>query len=41
VRHQFIPDTIWIADRDGLVPLHRREDPHEWLRRASAFASPP
>jgi len=26
-RHRFISDTIWITDRDGLVPLHRREDP--------------
>jgi len=38
-RHRFIPDTIWIADGAGLVPLHRCEDPHEWLQRAYASAA--
>ncbi|MBV9163610.1 MAG: methyltransferase domain-containing protein [Pseudonocardiales bacterium] len=33
-RHRFIPDTIWITDGAGLVPLHRSEDPQEWMRRA-------
>jgi protein-L-isoaspartate O-methyltransferase len=33
-RHRFIPDTIWVTDGAGLVPLHRCEDPQEWLRRA-------
>jgi methyltransferase of ATP-grasp peptide maturase system len=33
-RHRFIPDTIWVTDGAGLVPLHRTEDPQEWLRRA-------
>jgi protein-L-isoaspartate(D-aspartate) O-methyltransferase len=38
-RHRFIPDTIWLTDHDGLVPLHRREDPQEWMRRAYASAA--
>lgn len=38
-RHRFIPDTIWITDSAGLVPLHRRDDPHEWLRRVYAPAA--
>lgn len=33
-RHQFIPDTIWITRDAELVPLHRAEDPQEWMRRA-------
>jgi len=33
-RHRFIPDTIWVTDSAGLMPLHRTEDPQEWLRRA-------
>lgn len=38
-RHRFIPDTIWITDGTGLVPLHRREDPQEWIQRAYAPAA--
>jgi protein-L-isoaspartate O-methyltransferase len=38
-RHRFIPDTIWVTNRDGLVPLHRRDDPPEWMRRAYASAA--
>ncbi len=33
-RHRFIPDTIWVTDGAGLVPLHRAENPREWMRRA-------
>ncbi|MGH3799977.1 MAG: hypothetical protein ACRDTD_07580, partial [Pseudonocardiaceae bacterium] len=33
-RHRFIPDTIWVTDGAGLVPLHRTENQQEWLRRA-------
>jgi len=33
-RHQFIPDTIWVNDGAGLVPLHRCADPQEWMQRA-------
>jgi methyltransferase of ATP-grasp peptide maturase system len=33
-RHVFIPDTIWRNDDQGLVPLHRAEDPQAWLERA-------
>jgi protein-L-isoaspartate(D-aspartate) O-methyltransferase len=33
-RHRFIPDTIWVNDGAGLMPLHRTEDPQEWLQRA-------
>jgi protein-L-isoaspartate O-methyltransferase len=33
-REVFIPDVLWRRDRDGLVRLHRAEDPEEWLRRA-------
>ncbi|MPZ66812.1 MAG: methyltransferase domain-containing protein [Pseudonocardiaceae bacterium] len=33
-RQVFIPDTIWRNDGDGLVPLHRTEDPQAWMQRA-------
>ncbi|MGH3795502.1 MAG: methyltransferase domain-containing protein [Pseudonocardiaceae bacterium] len=33
-RHRFIPDTIWVDDRAGLVPLRRAADPLEWMRHA-------
>ncbi len=33
-RHRFIPETIWVTDGAGLVPLHRAEDPQEWMQRA-------
>ncbi|MGH3936347.1 MAG: rRNA adenine N-6-methyltransferase family protein [Pseudonocardiaceae bacterium] len=33
-RHRFIPETIWITDGAGLVPLRRAEDPQEWMQRA-------
>jgi protein-L-isoaspartate(D-aspartate) O-methyltransferase len=39
LRHRFIPDTIWIPDGAGLVPLDRHRDPHEWLQRAYAPAA--
>jgi protein-L-isoaspartate O-methyltransferase len=39
LRHRFIPDTIWITDGAGLVPLDRHRDPHEWLQRAYAPAA--
>jgi methyltransferase of ATP-grasp peptide maturase system len=32
-RHRFIPDTIWVEDGAGLVPLHRAQDPQGWLQR--------
>ncbi|MGH3822853.1 MAG: methyltransferase domain-containing protein [Pseudonocardiaceae bacterium] len=33
-REVFIPEVIWrYNDDDDLVPLHRAEDPQEWLRR--------
>jgi protein-L-isoaspartate(D-aspartate) O-methyltransferase len=38
-RHRFIPDTIWLTDHDGLAPLHRRENPQEWMQRAYASAA--
>jgi protein-L-isoaspartate(D-aspartate) O-methyltransferase len=38
-RHRFIPDMIWVTDRNGLGPLHRREDPPEWMWRAYASAA--
>jgi protein-L-isoaspartate O-methyltransferase len=34
LRHRFIPETMWVTDGAGLVPLRRREDPQEWMRRA-------
>ncbi|MGH3923601.1 MAG: hypothetical protein ACRDTT_12165 [Pseudonocardiaceae bacterium] len=33
-RHQYLPDTIWVTDGAGLVPLRRSREPQEWLRRA-------
>ncbi|MGH3804273.1 MAG: rRNA adenine N-6-methyltransferase family protein, partial [Pseudonocardiaceae bacterium] len=33
-RHGFIPQTIWVTDGAGLVPLHRAENPQEWMQRA-------
>lgn len=36
-RHKFIPDTIWREDGDGpqyLTPVHRGDNPQEWLDRA-------
>lgn len=33
-RHGFIPETIWVTDSAGLVPLHRAEDPQGWIQRA-------
>jgi methyltransferase of ATP-grasp peptide maturase system len=33
-RHRFIPETTWIKDGAGLVPLRRAEDPGEWMHRA-------
>jgi protein-L-isoaspartate O-methyltransferase len=33
-REVFIPEVIWRSDGDGLVALHRAEDPQEWLSRA-------
>ncbi len=38
-RHRFIPDTVWISDDAGLVPLHRGDDPQGWMRRAYASAA--
>jgi protein-L-isoaspartate O-methyltransferase len=32
-REVFIPDVIWRQTGDWLVPLHRADDPEEWLRR--------
>jgi protein-L-isoaspartate(D-aspartate) O-methyltransferase len=33
-RHGFIPETIWCIDGAELVPLHRCDDPQEWIQRA-------
>jgi protein-L-isoaspartate O-methyltransferase len=33
-REVFIPEVIWSDAGDDLVPLHRSEEPAEWLRRA-------
>jgi len=33
-RHRFIPETIWRIEGTDLVPLHRYEDPQEWMQRA-------
>ncbi|MBV8541537.1 MAG: methyltransferase domain-containing protein [Pseudonocardiales bacterium] len=33
-RELFIPEVIWREDGDGLVALHRAENPQEWLRQA-------
>ncbi|MFC4560821.1 methyltransferase domain-containing protein [Nocardiopsis mangrovi] len=30
-RHAFIPDTVWIEDGDGPVPIRRGDDPERWL----------
>jgi protein-L-isoaspartate O-methyltransferase len=38
-RHQFIPDTIWITHGAELIPLHRAENPQEWMRRACGPAA--
>lgn len=33
-REVFIPDVIWRQAGDWLVPLHRADDPEEWLQHA-------
>ncbi|MGH3696411.1 MAG: methyltransferase domain-containing protein [Pseudonocardiaceae bacterium] len=33
-REVFIPEVIWRDAGDYMAPLHRSEDPQEWLRRA-------
>ncbi len=33
-REVFIPQVIWRYAGDDLVPLHRDEQPQEWLQRA-------
>jgi protein-L-isoaspartate O-methyltransferase len=38
-RHRFIPDTIWITDRAGLMPLERGTDPAGWLQHAYSPAA--
>lgn len=30
-RHALIPDTVWVKNGAGLVPLHRTDDPQRWL----------
>ncbi|MGH3869744.1 MAG: methyltransferase domain-containing protein [Pseudonocardiaceae bacterium] len=32
-RHQFIPGMIWITLGAELVPLHRADNPQEWMQR--------
>lgn len=30
-RHLFMPDTVWVEDGDGPVPVQRHQDPRRWL----------
>ncbi|MGH3925294.1 MAG: hypothetical protein ACRDTT_20945, partial [Pseudonocardiaceae bacterium] len=38
-RHRFIPETIWRIDSAELAPLHRSDDPQEWMQRAYGAAA--
>ncbi|HEY9411616.1 MAG TPA: rRNA adenine N-6-methyltransferase family protein [Jiangellaceae bacterium] len=37
-RHRFLPDTIWLADRDPYRPVSRPDDQAAWFRAAYADA---